>query len=180
MIIADNAREYHDEITWSKLGTVISTSTITQPGQLDIYDAIYIPFMDFVTLTEVANGLFHSEAAIIIHHALMSNKPVISLNYNCNPASELNQIKGLNRGSAVNDFRNIEKTLIQKGMSFSSLDEMIDKQSTLEKSMPLSLSKTSHYITLSEVTKKNGDYSGENRLTDLAREYLREKSITHK
>jgi len=180
MIIADTARKYHDENSWNQLGPIIHTSAITQPGHLDFFDAIYIPFLDFITFSEVANGLFHSEAAIIIHHALMSNKPIICLSYNCNPDSELNQIKGLSRGTPENHFTDAERKLTKKGMLFSSLDQMIDKKSTLEELTPSNLSNASPYITLSEVVNHNRDYSGERRLTDLAREYLREKNATHK
>jgi len=180
IIIPDNAREFHDENSWNQLGPIIHTSAIIKPGHLDFFDAIYIPFLDFITLSEVANGLFHSEAATVIHHALMSNKPVICLSYNCNPNSELNQIKGLSRGAPETLFTDSKKALTKKGILFRSLDQMIDKKSILEDLTPANLSNTSPYITLSEVVNHNRDYSGERRLTDLAREYLREKNTMHK
>lgn len=165
VLFADNAHEFHTEEAWCHLGPLTTLAEISGTGALDNIDRVLIPFLDFSTAAEVANGLLQSDSAKLINLALMSGKPVLALDYNCNPASELNQLKGLSHGG--------ENPALPKlaalGIQLCTLDQMLSAE-------PIASGATTQsYITLSELKRLNGQVPPGAKLTDLALEYSRGK-----
>lgn len=177
IMIADNAVTQHPEDKWCHLGNIVKPDMSSLSADLSNYASILVPFMDFETLGEISNGLFSSDSARVINYALLQQRKVVALDYNCNPHSELNQVLGIAKNSAyayqiqhninvINDYgivfcniNEVEETLLSTVISLYS-DEI--KNSSCR------------YITLNEVMH-NSEYSisSSERFTDLAIEYLK-------
>lgn len=168
ILYSDNARQFHAEKDWSQLGPITSLAEISQSGALDNIERVLIPFLDFATAAEVANSLLQSDAARFIQLARMSGRPIMALDYNCNPTSELNQLKGLSRGPQADYL----PKLAAQGIEFCTLDRMLSAQSTATEQ---SVAPPQAYVTLSELKRLNGHSPPGAKLTDLALEYSRRK-----
>ncbi|OKP30405.1 hypothetical protein [Serratia fonticola] len=168
ILFSDNARQFHAETDWSQLGPITSLAEISQTGVLDNIERVLIPFLDFATAAEVANGLLQSDAARFIHLARMSGRPIMALDYNCNPTSELNQLKGLSRAPQADDL----PKLAAQGIELCTLDRMLSAQPATTEPLAAPLQA---YVTLSELKRLNGRSPPGAKLTDLALEYSRGK-----
>lgn len=168
ILFSDNARQFHAETDWSQLGPITSLAEISQTGALDNIERVLIPFLDFATAAEVANGLLQSDAARFIHLARMSGRPIMALDYNCNPTSELNQLKGLSRAPQADYL----PKLAAQGIELCTLDRMLSAQPATTE--PLAAPPQA-YVTLSELKRLNGRSPQGAKLTDLALEYSRGK-----
>ncbi|WP_337262554.1 MULTISPECIES: hypothetical protein [unclassified Serratia (in: enterobacteria)] len=168
ILFAGHAHEFHTEEEWCQIGPIVRWQEIQKTGALDNIDKVLIPFLDFATVAEVANGLLFSECAQLIHLAHSSGKPIMALDYNFNPASELNQLKGLHHGQENNS-----AGLAARGIQISTLDQML---AVTTKTSPTRVETALSYITLSELKRRNGHYPAGAKLTDLALEYSRDKN----
>lgn len=173
ILFSDNAREFHTEADWGQLGPITSLTEISQTGALDNIERVLIPFLDFSTAAEVANGLLQSEAARFIHLARMSGRQIMALDYNCNPASELNQLKGLNRAGENTPLADHLPKLVTQGIELCTLDQMLSAKPTISEREVVAPAQA--YITLSELKRLNGHSPPGAKLTDLALEYSRGK-----
>lgn len=169
ILFSDNAREFHTEADWSQLGPITSLAESSKTGALDNIERVLIPFLDFTTAAEVANGLLQSEAARFIHLARMSGRPIMALDYNCNPTSELNQLKGLSRAGENAPQADHLPKLVAQGIELCTLGQMLSAKPD-EVTAP-----AQGYITLSEFKRYDGHLPPGARLTDPALEYSRGK-----
>lgn len=170
--IANNACEFHKKEEWCSAGTITTQSEMTWHGALDNINKVFIPFLDFTTAAEVANGLLLSDSAQLINMALMNGKPVMALDYNCNPASELNQLKGLSRGGGMDASVNYLPKLAEHGIQICTLDQMLSADPVAAAAVGGTVQP---YITLGELKRRNGQAPPGAKLTDLALEYSRQK-----
>ncbi|TQI78561.1 hypothetical protein FHU10_1404 [Serratia fonticola] len=168
ILFSDNARQFHAETDWRQLGPITSLAEISQSGALDNIERVLIPFLDFATAAEVANGLLQSDAARFIQLARMSGRPIMALDYNCNPASELNQLKGLSRAPQADYL----PKLAAQGIELCTLDRMLSAQPAATEQLA---APPQAYVTLSELKRLNGHSPPGAKLTDLALEYSRGK-----
>jgi hypothetical protein len=58
--------------------------------------ALLLPFLDYPLAADLVNGTCNPVARRV-HDALLSGLPVLALRYHCDPASELNQLRGRSR-----------------------------------------------------------------------------------
>lgn len=172
ILFSDNARQFHAEADWSQLGPIASLAEISQTGALDNIERILIPFLDFATAAEVANGLLQSDAARFIHLARMNGRPIMALDYNCNPNSELNQLKGLSRAGENAPQADYLPKLAAQGIELCTLERMLSAQPAATE--PLAPPPQA-YVTLSELKRLNGRSPPGAKLTDLALDYSRGK-----
>lgn len=146
---------------------------------LERFDQIVMPFLDFATLAEISLGVYHSPASQLCQYALMKGIPVFAFDYQCNPASELNQLVGLDRSQAmaarvVSQLAQVRALGMITG-TLSQVEAAINGKDVAE-SESSELSKPGGYITLSDVKKRGvGTFTLQDNLTDLAAEYLREQ-----
>lgn len=173
ILFCDNARQFHTEADWGQLGPITSLTEISKTGALDNIERVLIPFIDFATAAEMANGLLQSEAARLIHLARMSGRPIMALDYNCNPASELNQLKGLSRAGENSPQADYLPKLAAQGIELCTLDQMLSAQPAATEHAVAAPAQA--YITLSELKRLNGRSPPGAKLTDLALEYSRGK-----
>lgn len=172
ILVADNAHEFHPEEEWSQIGLFTTLPEITQIGALDNIERVLIPFLDFSTAAELAEGLLQTDSAKLIHQALMSGKPIMALDYNCNPSSELNQLKGLGNGRENILLTNRVPMLATRGIQICTLDQML---SVVPATTAVTEDTVPPYITLSDLKRRNGQAPPGAKLTDLALEYSRRK-----
>ncbi len=172
ILFADNAHGFHTKEEWRLIGPITTLPEITQTGAMENIERVLIPFLDFSTAAEVANGLWHSDSAQFIHLALMSGKPIMALDYNCNPGSELNQLKGLSRGGENSALADTLPKLATRGVQVCTLDQMLSAKPA---ATAAAKGTAQSYITLSELKRRNGQVPPEAKLTDLALEYSRGK-----
>lgn len=173
ILFSDHARQFHTETNWGQLGPITSFAEISQTGALDNIERVLIPFLDFATAAEVASGLLQSDATRFIDLARMSGRPIMALDYNCNPASELNLLKGLSRAGERPPQADYLPRLAAQGVELCTLDRMLSaKRTATEREVA---APAQAYITLSELKRLNGHSPPGAKLTDLALEYSRGK-----
>lgn len=175
ILITNNAQQLHTASKWQTLGEVVTCDVDLFTASLEKFDCIFVPFLEFETMGEIANGLFHSDAAKIINYALMKDKKVLAFDYNCNPESELNQIIGLCKNTQWNKKLAINyKSLIDCGVLFCSMNALEEKI-MCRQALPAPINKLKHeYITLKDVLESGKEhFSNSQKLTDLALEHLR-------
>ncbi|MGW1443932.1 hypothetical protein ACWA06_14435 [Serratia rhizosphaerae] len=172
VLFADRAQAVHPADAWRQLGHVVTLEEMAQVGALENIDRVIAPFLDFATAAEVAHDLFQSEAARCIQLARLHNTPVLALDYNCNPHSELNRLKGLGRSADAHSLADNLPRLAQRGIQFCSLDQMLSPAPPPAAATGAD-AETGGYITLSELKQRNGRCPPGARLTDLALEYQR-------
>ncbi|WP_299014873.1 hypothetical protein [uncultured Photobacterium sp.] len=174
-----------DEATKPELAAMASLGqTIcwdgSQPAEwLGSFEQVVFPFLDFATLAEISLGLYQSRASQLCQYALMKGMPVYALDYQCNPASELNQLMGLDRSQAMTVRAQAQLAQLQElGIAVGSI-EQVEAMMAGGKSISTTESiseKSSSYVTLSDVKSKGVNaFTLQDNLTDLAAEYLKEQ-----
>lgn len=179
IMIAENAVNQHDVDKWRQLGDIVNFDEHSLPAALDKFDSLFIPFLDFETMGDVANGIFTTDGAQVINYALMKNINVLALDYNCNPKSELNQVLGLNKNAGYNGQlqTNINK-IVSSGVQLCTMNEIESKWNPAESKLEYEprgiIESPLRYITLNDVINSGRDsFSNNEKLTDLAVEYLK-------
>ncbi|MGF1692055.1 hypothetical protein [Photobacterium kagoshimensis] len=156
---------------------------------LSQYEQILFPYLDFATLGEASNGMYLSSAAVLLQYALMKGMPTYALDYQCDLTSELNQLLGLSSNTAMCD--RSKRQLIQLTECGANIGSLIDIKAAMQgtkvpsKAMPecdqqhvSATEQLSGYITLNEVKSKGVNaYTQQDKLTDLAAEYVKEQQL---
>ncbi|MGL4861217.1 MAG: hypothetical protein ACRC5A_16085 [Enterobacteriaceae bacterium] len=194
-LLAQDATEAHCPQRWGKLGPVL-TYAPERLTELGNFDALLLPFLDFSTLSKIANGVIDNEITEITSQALLRGIRVLAFDYNCNPASELNAILGCDQNSEYSRlFQQHIKTASGLGMQFISVNELVgtltgaqEKRPAVQispgpravvTSSPVASSAvpetTNRYITLQDLMEQRVTHlTPEMKLTALAQEYLKE------
>nr|WP_314263986.1 hypothetical protein [uncultured Moellerella sp.] len=179
--IADNALKIHEIDKWQQLGEIFDPQQQDLISLLSQYQNVLIPFMDFSTLGDLAQGIFNKNETQLIHYALMKNINTVALKYNCDPTSELNEILGLGENKKHNLLikNNIEQ-LTDSGMQFCTIQQMESSltqhqsQHNSEAVPEIDSIIIDRYITLNEVMKNPKKYYlTNNKLTDSAIDFLK-------
>ncbi|MEZ8093893.1 hypothetical protein ACED51_07365 [Photobacterium swingsii] len=171
------------------LGTQVHWDGSNPSVWLSQYEQILFPYLDFATLGEVSNGMYLSSAAVLFQYALMKGMPTFVLDYQCDLTSELNQLLGLSDNPAMCERSKTQlEQLVKYGAVTGSLIDIkaamqgtkVPSKATPECSQrSVSVAeKLSGYITLSEVKSKGvSTYTQQDKLTDLAAEYVKEQQL---
>ena len=179
--VAENALKTHQVDKWQQLGEIIHPEQQDLISLLSQYQNILIPFMDFSTLGDLANGIFNQYETKLIHIALMKNINTLALKYNCDPTSELNEILDLGENKKHNLLiqNNIEQ-LTQSGIQFCTIQDMEraltnnESQYNTEAKPEIDSTMIDRYITLNEVMKNPKKYClTNNKLTASAIDFLK-------
>lgn len=79
---------------WQSIGKTLPAADWQYGLPSAAYKALLLPFLDYPLAADLVNGSLHSPFARRVHDALLSGLPVLALRYHCDPASELNQLRG--------------------------------------------------------------------------------------
>lgn len=79
---------------WRAIGKTLPAADWQQELPSASYKALLLPFLDYPLAADLVKGSLHGPVARRVHDALLSGLPVLALRYHCDPASELNQLRG--------------------------------------------------------------------------------------
>lgn len=154
-------------------------------------DFLIVPFLTRNTLSKVALGIADTKATTSIQLALMMGKKVISLDASWNPESEVAKLKKLNVNQAYNkmlfSYKEKVEELGMKSIAIYDLEKEIDeiyinrtcsKEEVKNNIAIVEDSSQSQYITCEDIVGKDKIYLSKNqKLTDLAKEYILDKNV---
>lgn len=174
MVMTEEATRRHCSTLWGQLATSLPDNFLyALPVHLP-YSAVVVPFMEYPLATELVSGTLLSPVSKLLHHALISGIPTLALRYHCDPHSELNELRGLDKNPAY--LQHIQQTLAQLqkyGLALCTMSEMIARLITSPE-MP-SAGCRNRYITVAELVNDPALVShSASRFTDAAIDYLKE------
>lgn len=187
ILASPNSNLTNEQMAVQHLGTQAHWDGTNPSEWLNQYEQILFPYLDFATLGEVSNGMYLSSAAVLFQYALMKDMPTYVLDYQCDLASELNQLLGLSTNAAMCERAKQQLvTITTLGAKTGSLTNIkAAMQGTKTQGMALNTPEIpsvsiadplSGYITLNEVKSKGVNaYTLQDNLTDLAAEYIKEQ-----
>ena len=85
---------------WRAIGKTLPAADWQQELPSASYKALLLPFLDYPLAADLVKGSLHGPVTRRVHDALLSGLPVLALRYHCDPASELNQLRGAQPDSA--------------------------------------------------------------------------------
>ncbi|WP_434636857.1 hypothetical protein ACMYSK_16195 [Klebsiella sp. I138] len=117
-----------DAEQWQAMGEILPSSAWPESLPSAAWRAVVLPFLDYPLAADLVSGTLQSPAARRLHDALLAGLPVLALRYHCDPASELNQLRG-----AANDTpyaSHIQSTLARLtecGVTLCTMNELLEK-----------------------------------------------------
>lgn len=181
-VITDQATMLHCAEKWQKIANLIATHAELN-AHLESTDVVLLPFLDMKTLSSLAQGNMHHPIVDTIQYALMKGIPVMAFCHNCDPESELNQVRGLNHSKSMTALiqQYLTKTA-QMGVHYLTVNQFctqIDCVYGSQRSASTTQTNEQRYITLNDITNKAAaSFSRDMKLTDLAKEYISKNNLT--
>lgn len=171
------ADDVHDADRWATLGGLRPLDEFAAPQSMAPYHTLLLPFLDVVTVAELADARPLSTVSRVTHHALLAGKAVLALPYHCDPGSELNRVRGLGKNPAyAARIQAHLAALAGCGVSLCDLDDAERQLSGIHATPPVATATTTaHYLTLRDVMadQRLAQTPGA-RLTDAALDYLKQ------
>ncbi len=83
-----------DAALWQAVGETLPSNAWQEALPSTAWRAVVVPFLDYPLAADLVNGTLQNPQARRLHAALLTGMPVLALRYHCDPASELNQLRG--------------------------------------------------------------------------------------
>jgi hypothetical protein len=83
-----------DAAQWQAIGETLPCNAWQEALPSESWRAVVVPFLDYPLAADLLNGTLQNPQARRLHDALLAGLPVLALRYHCDPASELNQLRG--------------------------------------------------------------------------------------
>jgi hypothetical protein len=167
-----------DAAEWQSMGNVLPASAWREALPTTAYRAVVLPFLDYPLAAQLVNGSLHSPVARWLHNVLLAGIPVLALRYHCDPASELNQLRGAVASSAYGEkIQAILSQLAACGITLCSMNELLGKLATApETAKPLAIPR--RYLTVTDVVNNPALATAPDALlTDAAIDFLKNRKI---
>lgn len=175
------AEEVTDVAQWQDIGEVLPVEAWQErlPTTL-AYRALVLPFLDYPLAAQLVNGMLNSPVVMRLHDALLAGIPVLALRYHCDPASELNQLRGAEIDSAY--IKHMQATLTRLtefGVTLCTMSQLLEKLTPGVDMTASSDIATHRYLTLTDIMD-NPDLASKPgvHLTDAATDFLKNRKIT--
>ncbi|PLL07418.1 hypothetical protein CWN50_39150, partial [Klebsiella michiganensis] len=112
-----------------------------------------------------------------VHDALLSGLPVLALRYHCDPASELNQLRGAQPDSAyAGHMQATLARLAECGIALCTMNELLEKLASGREAAAPSASGPRRYLTVTDVVNNPAlACAPEAQLTDAAIDFLKNR-----
>ena len=167
-----------DAMQWKPLGDAVASSVWQQTLPQTPYRALVLPFLDYPLAMDLLSGTLRSPVAQRVHDALLTGLPVFALRYHCDPASELNQLLGVQPNSAYAGHMHAALTRLSEiGVTLCNINELLETLASGDDAAPVPASTTStarRYLTVSDVEMNPLLASApEAQLTDAAIDFLK-------
>lgn len=162
---------------WQAIGKTLPTADWQHGLPSAAYKALLLPFLDYPLAADLVNGSLHSPLARRVHDALLSGLPVLALRYHCDPASELNQLRGAQSGTAyAGHMQATLARLAECGVTLCTMNELLEKLSSGHEAMAAPVSGQRRYLTVTDVVN-NPALAGapQAQLTDAAIDFLKNR-----
>lgn len=162
---------------WRAIGKTLAAADWQQGLPSASYKALLLPFLDYPLAADLLNGSLHSPVARRAHDALLSGLPVLALRYHCDPASELNQLRGAQPDSAYAGHMQATLTrLAECGIALCTMNELLEKLASGRGATAPSASGPRRYLTVTDVVNNPAlACAPEAQLTDAASDFLKNR-----
>lgn len=171
----------NDAERWQALGEALPAHAWREGLPSEPYRALLVPFFDYPLAADLLSGTLRSPVARCLHEALLSGVPVLALRYHCDPASELNQLRGAVADSPyAMQMQAMLARLGEYGLSLCSMNELITRLAPDAKT-PVTVDSARRYLTVTDVENNPAlAVAPGAQLTDAAIDFLkdRKKNLT--
>ena len=162
---------------WRAIGKTLPAADWQQELPSASYKALLLPFLDYPLAADLVKGSLHSPVARRVHDALLSGLPVLALRYHCDPASELNQLRGAQPDSAyAGHMQATLARLAECGIALCTMNELLEKLASGRGATAPSASGPRRYLTVTDVVNNPAlACAPEAQLTDAAIDFLKNR-----
>lgn len=165
---------------WQSIGKTLPATDWQYGLPSAAYKALLLPFLDYPLAADLVNGSLHSPLAHRVHDALLSGLPVLALRYHCDPASELNQLRGAQPDTAyAGHMQATLSRLAECGVTLCTMNELLEKLASGREATVAPASGPRRYLTVTDVMN-NPALAGapQAQLTDAAIDFLKTEKRT--
>lgn len=168
-----------DAEKWREIGEALPAAAWRQALPSLPYRALLVPFLDYSLAAELAQGTLRSPVAMRIHDALLAGMPVLALRYHCDPASELNQLRGAAvHASYAGQIQARLARLTECGVTLCTMNELLERL-TADSEVAAPVGGARRYLTVTDVVDNPALASAPGRqLTDAASDFLKNRKRT--
>lgn len=162
---------------WQSIGKTLPATDWQYGLPSAAYKALLLPFLDYPLAADLVNGSLHSPLAHRVHDALLSGLPVLALRYHCDPASELNQLRGAQPDTAyAGHMQATLSRLAECGVTLCTINELLEKLASGREVTVAPASGPRRYLTVTDVVN-NPALAGapQAQLTDAAIDFLKNR-----
>ena len=162
---------------WRAIGKTLPAADWQQELPSASYKALLLPFLDYPLAADLVKGSLHGPVARRVHDALLSGLPVLALRYHCDPASELNQLRGAQPDSAyAGHMQATLARLAECGIALCTMNELLEKLASGREAVAPSASGPRRYLTVTDVVNNPAlACAPEAQLTDAAIDFLKNR-----
>ena len=162
---------------WRAIGKTLPAADWQQELPSASYKALLLPFLDYPLAADLVKGSLHSPVARRVHDALLSGLPVLALRYHCDPASELNQLRGAQPDTAyAGHMQATLARLAECGIALCTMNELLEKLASGRGATAPSASGPRRYLTVTDVVNNPAlACAPEAQLTDAAIDFLKNR-----
>ena len=162
---------------WRAIGKTLPAADWQQELPSASYKALLLPFLDYPLAADLVKGSLHGPVTRRVHDALLSGLPVLALRYHCDPASELNQLRGAQPGSAyAGHMQATLARLAECGIALCTMNELLEKLASGRGATAPSASGPRRYLTVTDVVNNPAlACAPEAQLTDAAIDFLKNR-----
>ncbi|MBZ7672108.1 hypothetical protein [Klebsiella grimontii] len=162
---------------WRAIGKTLAAADWQQELPSASYKALLLPFLDYPLAADLVKGSLHSPVARRVHDALLSGLPVLALRYHCDPASELNQLRGAQPDTAyAGHMQATLARLAECGIALCTMNELLEKLASGREATAASANNPRRYLTVTDVVNNPAlACAPEAQLTDAAIDFLKNR-----
>ncbi|WP_265669477.1 hypothetical protein [Klebsiella grimontii] len=162
---------------WRAIGKTLPAADWQQGLPSASYKALLLPFLDYPLAADLVKGSLHSPVARRVHDALLGGLPVLALRYHCDPASELNQLRGAQPDTAyAGHMQATLARLAECGIALCTMNELLEKLASGREATAASANNPRRYLTVTDVVNNPAlACAPEAQLTDAAIDFLKNR-----
>ena len=162
---------------WQAIGKTLAAADWQHALPSASYKALLLPFLDYPLAADLVKGSLHGPVTRRVHDALLSGLPVLALRYHCDPASELNQLRGAQPDSAyAGHMQATLARLAECGIALCTMNELLEKLASGRGATAPSASGPRRYLTVTDVVNNPAlACAPEAQLTDAAIDFLKNR-----
>ena len=162
---------------WQAIGKTLAAADWQHALPSASYKALLLPFLDYPLAADLVKGSLHGPVARRVHDALLSGLPVLALRYHCDPASELNQLRGAQPDTAyAGHMQATLARLAECGIALCTMNELLEKLASGREATAAPASSPRRYLTVTDVVNNPAlACTPEAQLTDAASDFLKNR-----